>query len=772
MQSTITPLPADPERSAAVGLSGEEAARRLANGQANRSSTPSSRSVQEILRANLLTRFNALLGSLLLVILVVGPLQDAFFGLILVVNSAIGVVGELRAKWTLDRLALVQVPMVAVVRDGRERRIPTDQVVLGDVFRLVEGQEVPVDGEAVATTGMEVNEALLTGEARPVLKAPGDRLLAGGFVTSGAGLCLATQVGDERYASSIALQARRFQLVGSDLMVGINRILRVITWLIVPMAIVIVTSQLLARVSVPDAVRASVAALVTLVPEGLVLLTSLTLATAVVRLGRRNLLVQELAAVEMLARADVVCIDKTGTLTDGTLRLDRLEPLAKGVRGDLALAAMVAAEPQGELAQISEALPSPPPWKLLSRVPFSSERRWASATFEAGGTWVLGAPDVLLPAGSTHARRAAEVSSSGCRVLLLGRSEGGEGEPTKPISLVLLREGLRPEAGDILRQLIEQGVGIEVLSGDHPATVGAVVAALRLPAGSPGQPGVTVTGRVSPEGKEQVVRRLQAEGRTVAMIGDGVNDLLALKAADIAVAVGTGSTAARAVSAFVLLDGQFGTIAWAIKEGRRVIANVERLASLFVAKTTYVAVLGLGTAIWLLPFPFLPRHLTLIAAFTIGVPAFFLALAPSAERVRRGFLRRVAVFALPAGAIAALCTFSGYYLALGEKGVTLDEARTSATVVLAGLGIWILAILARPLTTARRALIVTMIAGLLGAGLFGPSAKLFGIDLPDPLLWLAAIGLVAIGGVGLELTVYRLPILIGDLRSHLRRLPR
>ena len=261
------------------------------------------------------------------------------------------------------------------------------------------------------------------------------------------------------------------------------------------------------------------------------------------------------------------------------------------------------------------------------------------------------------------------------------------------------------------------------------------------------------------------MRQLQTEGRTVAMIGDGVNDLLALKAADVAVALGGGSTAARAVSAFVLLDGQFGTIAWAIREGRRVIANVERLASLFVAKSTYAALLGLGTAIWLLPFPFLPRHLTLIAAFTIGIPAFFLALAPSAEQVRRGFLRRVAAFALPAGTIAAICTFAGYYLALGETGVTLDEARTSATVVLAGLGIWILAILARPLTPARRGLILAMIAGLLGAALFPPTAKLFGIDMPDPVLWLAAIGLVGVGGVALELIVYRLPLLVSGMKS-------
>jgi cation-transporting P-type ATPase E len=762
MQATVTPPAATLGPPMATGLSDEEAARRAASGLANVSSVRSSRTVGEILRANLLTRFNALLGSLLLVILVVGPPQDAFFGLILVLNSAIGIFEELRAKRTLDRLALVQVPKVAVMRDGREIEVAADHVVLGDVLRLREGQEVPVDGEVVFTTGLEVSEALLTGEARPVTKRASDSLLGGSFVTAGSAICVATQVGDACYASKIAAQARRFQLVRSDLMVGINRILRAITWLIVPMAFVIVTSQLLARVSVPDAIRASVAALVTLVPEGLVLLTSLTLAVAVVRLGRRNLLVQELAAVEMLARADVLCIDKTGTLTDGTLRLDRLEPLGDEA-GDRALAAMIAADPHGELAQIAPALPSPPAWRLISRVPFSSERRWASATFDGEGTWMLGAPEALLPADNPWAVRAAELSASGSRVLLLGRSEAAGNALSTPVSLVVLRERLRTEAGDILRQLGREGVRVEVLSGDHRATVAAVVRELGLEAGA----GVTIRGRVSPEEKERVIRHLQAEGRTVAMIGDGVNDILALKAADIAVAIGTGSTAARAVSGFVLLDGQFGALAWAIREGRRVIANVERLASLFLAKTTYAALLGLGTAVWLLPFPFLPRHLTLIAAFTIGIPAFFLALAPSAERARPGFLQRVGLFALPAGTIAAVCTFSGYYLALSERGVTLDEARTSATVVLAGLGIWILAILARPPTTARRALIGAMIIGLVGAGLFPPSAYIFGIDMPDPILWLAAFGLVALGGVGLELTVYQLPRLLQQLEQRL-----
>ena len=757
-----TPIVAAPP-AIATGLSEAEAARRREAGEANVSLLHPSRTAGEILRANLFTRFNALLGSLLLVILVVGPLQDAFFGLILVVNSAIGIVEELRAKWTLDRLALVDVPRVAVTRDGRQRELPADQLVRGDVLQLAEGQEVPVDAQVLVTVGLEVDESLLTGESRPVAKAAGDQLLAGSSVVAGAGTCLATAVGDARYASGIAVRARRFQLVRSDLMVGINRILRAITWLMVPMALVIVGSQLVARVSFADAIRSSVAALVTLVPEGLVLLTSLSLAVAVIRLGRQNLLVQELAAVEMLARADTVCIDKTGTLTDGTLRLERVELLEDGEPADLALAAMIAADPHGELAQVAPALPSPPSWRVTGRIPFSSDRRWSAATFAGHGSWVLGAADVLLPGSTVPSRRANQLAGEGLRVLLLGRSERPGQDPVQPVALAVLREGLRPEAGEILRRFGREGVGVVVLSGDLAATVEAVVRSLEL-----GEMEVTVRGRVTPEGKEAAVRQLQAGGHTVAMVGDGVNDILALKAADVAVAIGGGSSAARAVSAFILVDGRLGALAGAIHEGRRVIANVERLASLFLAKTTYAALLGLGTAALLLPYPFLPRHLTLIAAFTIGIPAFFLALAPSPERARPGFLRRVAAFALPAGAIAAVCTFAGYYLALGERGVQLDEARTVASVVLAGTGIWILAVLARPLTPARQGLIVAMVAGLVAAGLFPLTAQLFGIDLPDPVLWLAALGLVALGGVALEVTVYRLPRLVRRLVSKVR----
>ena len=735
-----------------LGLTAAEAKRRALAGLANRTSASPSRTVAEILRSNLLTRFNALLGSLLVVILVVGPLQDALFGLILACNSAIGILQELRAKLVLDRLALVRAPAAEILRDGRWITVPAAEVVQGDVLMAREGEETAADLRVLETRGLEVNEALLTGESRPVAKPAGEVVLAGSFVVAGSAVCAVERVGDASYAGRVSAEARRFHLVRSELMNGINRILRGVTWLIPPMAVILVATQLRANPSLADALRGSVAGLVTLVPEGLVLLTSLTLAVAVVRLGRRRVLVQQLAAVEMLARADVVCFDKTGTLTDGRVRLERLEPVAEGARGSdgsEALAAMIATDPRGELADLLTHLPPAPGWQVKGRVPFSSERRWTAVDFGQAGTWVLGAPEALLRSDAAALHRSEALAASGRRVLLLGRlrERGLEiSDGVLPFALVVLSEGLRAEAGAVLAKLVEQGVGIQVLSGDHPSTVKAVVAALGLASGA----AVEVRGRVTPDEKARTVQELRAAGHTVAMVGDGVNDVLALKAADLAMAIGTGSTAARAVSAIVLLDPDFAAVPHVIGEGRRVIANVERLASLFVTKTAYAALLGLGSAAFLLPFPFLPRHMTLVAAFTVGIPAFFLALAPSTRPVRPGFLGRVLRFALPAGLVAAVMTFAGYYLALQEAGVTLAEARTAATVVLAGLGVWILSILARPLTPARRWLVAAMAAGLAVSALVTPIGSLFGLDMPDPLIWLGALGLIFIGGVVLE----------------------
>jgi cation-transporting P-type ATPase E len=758
------------------GLTEAEAARRTARGLANTVKDVSSRRLGDILKANLLTRFNALLGSMLIVILVVGPLQDAIFGLILLANALIGIGQELRAKVTLDRLAVLAARDATVVRDGDTRKIPVAAVVEGDLLLLETGDEAVVDGILESNEPVELNEALLTGESMPVTKNRGAEVMAGSFVSAGRGWYRATRVGEASYARRLTAEARKFQLVRSELMMGINRILRIVTWLVVPTALLLVISQLRASPSLPDAIRGSVAGVITLVPEGLVLLTSASLALAVVRLGRKKVLIQQLPAVEMLARTDVVCMDKTGTLTEAESTVEAVEALSQTLEWRQALGALAHSDPNPNpsIRAIASCQPAPQEWRLESRVPFSSGRRWSAVRFADRGWWVLGAPDVIL-AGTRGfdlvAARADTIAAEGRRVLLLSRAnfnaETQKITELEPAALVVLNEAIKPGAVETVRLLVQQGVSIKLLSGDHPATVAAIAARVGLSGSGDPIDGKTIQesdpdllavvrtaslfGRVSPEQKRNIVSALRASGHTVAMVGDGVNDVLAMKEADLGIAMGGGSAAARAVAACVLIDGSFAGVPAVLAEGRRVIGNVERLASLFFTKTTYAFLLALAVSLATLPFPFLPRQLTLISAFTIGIPSIYLALAPSFEPSRSGFVRRVLRFALPAGAVAAVATFAAYALAVNEPNVSISEERTVATVVIAAIGLWILARLAQPLTASRRGLIAAMAAGLAVVMVLAPVRLLFDLDFPRPIVAMSAVGIISLALLSLEL---------------------
>lgn len=779
------------------GLTGAEAASRAARGLANSAVGGSSRSLSDILRANLLTRFNALLGSMLVVILVVGPPQDAIFGLILVANALIGIGQELRAKATLDRLAVLAARQARVVRDGSPSDVPIAAVVEGDLVLVETGDEVVVDGVLESEEPIELNEALLTGEATPVSKTHGAEVLAGSFVSAGRGRYRATRVGKASYARRLTAEARRFQLVRSELMLGINRILRIVTWVVLPTALLLVISQLRAAPSLADAIRGSVAGVITLVPEGLVLLTSASLALAVVRLGRKKVLVQQLPAVEMLARTDVVCFDKTGTITEAKSSVEAVEALSHTLEWQPALGAFAHSDPSpnASIRAIASAHSMPAGWHPVARVPFSSTRKWSAVQFADHGWWVLGAADVLL--GATGGkdplmRRVDAISLAGRRVLLLAHAQVSNGaviSELEPAALVVLVEAIKPGAAETLKQLVRQGVAIKLLSGDHPDTVTAIAARVGLVASDGAVDGrtmpalgpefadlverATVFGRMSPEQKRQVIRALKTAGHTVAMVGDGVNDVLAMKDADIGIAMGSGSAAARSVAACVLIDSSFASLPAVLAEGRRVIGNVERLASLFFTKTVYAFLLAVSVSLAVLPFPFLPRQLTLISAFTIGIPSVYLALSRSFEPSHRGFVRRVLRFALPAGAVAAAATFAAYALAVSEPNVSMSEERTVATVVIAAIGLWILARLARPLTSARRGLIAAMVGGLGFVMLLAPVRQLLELDFPRPIVAMSAVGIIALAFLSLEagdrvlsLVGDRWPKLSGPWRAH------
>ena len=661
-------------------------------------------------------------------------------------------------------------------RDGVDVEVDTATLVVGDLLEVARGDQLPVDGVVVSSAGLEMDESLLTGEADPVSREPGDRVLSGSFVVSGDGRVLVTAVGDDAYAAGLAAEARRFTAVRSELREGTDLILRVGTWALVPTAALLVVSQVRSTSSLDVALRSSIAGVAAMIPEGLVLLTSIAFAVGVVRLGRRRALVQELAAVEVLARVDVVCVDKTGTLTEGALRVASVsfvdtdaDSATHDITGALGALSRVEPNPNSTISAIADHLEDPS-WTATELVPFSSARKWSGATFDGRGTWVLGAPEMLLPAGDPLGARVAALADAGNRVVLLARSSGlvEDGIPeATPVALVALEERIRPEAAPTLAYFAREGVAVKVISGDHPRTAAAVAGAVGMPdVGDgvdartlPADPdaladaldGATVFGRVQPRQKRAMVEALQAHGHVVAMTGDGVNDVLALKQADLGVAMGSGSPASRAVAQVVLLDDSFASLPSVLGEGRRVIANIERVARLFITKSVYAFMLAIAVGIVNMPFPFYPRHLTIISSLTIGIPAFFLALAPNAQRHRPGFVGRVARFAVPTGVVAATATFAAYAAAAEMVDSDIVEERTTALLVLFTVAMWVLVTLSRPLTPARTALILAMVAAFVTVFASPRLRAFFEVRLPPaPVLIVAAV-IAAVAVVSIEI---------------------
>ncbi len=751
------------------GLTAAEVEERVRRGLVNRVEEHTSRSFAEIARANVFTRFNAILATMFVLILVFGAAQDSLFGFVLVINAALGITQEWRAKSTLDRLAVLSAPRAHVVRSGRTCEIDVSEIVLDDLVELRAGDQIATDGIVCDSGGLEVDESLLTGESEPTTKAAGDEVLSGSIVVAGSGRYQATRVGPDAYARRLATEARRFALTRSELVDGTNHILQLVQWALVPTAALLAFSQFRGGVSTHHAIAGVIAGVVAMVPEGLVLLTSLAFVVAAVTLARRRVLVQELPAVEGLARVDVVLLDKTGTITEGSMRFEHLDDLGGHHAVADALGALATDEHANEtLRALGEAFRAPEGWERSDSVPFSSSRKWSAATFGERGTWVLGAPDIVWAdrdAADPLRERFQELAASGRRVLLLARTDAelrGESLPEdlEATALVLLEERIRDDAADTIRFFAEQGVTCKIVSGDNPRTVGAVAARVgitgkRGPVDGRELPDdadqlgavleeTAVVGRVTPHQKRAIVAALQRRGHVVAMTGDGVNDALALKDADIGVAMGNGAPATRAVAQIVLLDSQFATMPGVVAEGRRVLANVERVARLFITKTVYAMLLAVAVGIARWPYPFLPRHLTIVSSLTIGIPAFFLALGPNQRRFEPGFVPRVLRFSARAGVVAAVATFVVYGLARNSAGVSLDQSRTAATIALTAIGLWVLTILARPLTPARIALLATMAGGFVLIVVVPGARDFFALDWPPArVLAITAIVVVA-----------------------------
>lgn len=845
--ASYTP-PAVDELYLAQGLSFKQVAHARAADETNEFDNSSSRSIVAILRANVFTIFNAILASAVVVVLAVGSWQDAVFGFVLLLNTLTGTIAELRAKRALDNLAVLAAPTAHVIRDGEAKDIEVSQVVLGELLELRSGDQVPADGQVLSSNGCEIDESILTGESVAVRKHENDQVLSGTTVIGGSARIRVTAVGEHSYANRLAMEARKYSVVTSELQEGTNRVLTWISWVIVPMTLLLLWSQLRVAGGISGsldsgqwkaAVVLAVAGVVGMVPQGLVLLTSVNFAAAAMTLARRKVLVQELPAVEVLARVDMLCLDKTGTLTSGAVELDHIESClgsacADGDGGSLAAGKVSADAAAGGSAgtgsgavipasaddaaraalaylvggseanatgsAIAAGLTGLEPAQARYAIAFNSARKWSAVQTQAGA-YVLGAPEIVLAGstglGSTEAdnadsdgtglgstdnaalERVKALAGTGKRVLVLAHSNQALDQsenPTLPKDLtaallVVLAEQVRPDAAQTLDYFKRQGVAVRVISGDNPVTVAAIAAHLGLRNPDGGEPvGVdartlpaiedtqaladvlekhTVFGRVTPEQKRAFVNALKSRGHTVAMTGDGVNDALALKDADLGIAMGNAAPATKAVSRLVLLNSQFDALPSVVAEGRRVIANMERVASLFLTKTTWAALLAAVVAITGFVYPFLPRQLTIVSSLTIGIPAFVLALAPTNQRYRAGFLARVLRLSVPAGVIVVVGVLCAR-LTLILMGSNRNQISSVCTLVLVAGGLWLLSLTARPWVWWRAALVVIMSAAALAVVLLAPLRGFFDLAALTANSWLVLVCAAGIVCAALE----------------------
>lgn len=876
------------------GLSRAEVAQRVAAGKINKLPPRTGKTVGNIIRSNLFTRINAILGVLFALVLTTGSWINGAFGLLIVVNSAIGIVQELRARATLESLSLIGEEHPVVIRDGQKQEIPQEQLVLDDLIYLQTGKEIVVDGEVLEAEYLAVDESMLTGEADPVLKQPGDEILSGSFVLVGTGAYRVTRVGKDSYAAKITAQAAKYELTKSRLQHSIDTILKYIVWILIPVGLLVIIMQCSSgHHDWNSLILAITGAIVPMVPEGLILITSTAFALGVIRLGKQNCLVNELPAIEGLARVNVVCADKTGTLTDNKLDCrDAYRPqyvfnsaceqdsmdIADGSVGiglaadrdstaqagysENSLADCVgnvradcdcssgsdwrecsesAVQNHGESAQLT-AIPvdakcreiiaqiawsDPDPnltmnairddfsqpsadqmWLEISRKPFSSAYKWSGVTFAIPQSvqgvcsdavasvednssvnamnFVFGAPDVLLkPVDAVYrewVQLVEQFDEQGLRALLLAKVDCAVADYEaqraaelgfQPLAVLIFEQAIRPDVPQTLAYFRQQDVAVKVISGDNLRSVSAVSRRLGIDTSRTVDArtlGIAtgaatdrdsfdravlesnVFGRVKPEQKQEMVHALQRGGYTVAMTGDGVNDVLALKDADIGVAMGSGSSASRSVAKIVLLDNKFSTLPSVVAEGRRVIGNIERVANLFLSKTTYSAVLAMLVIIFSVPFPFQPIHVTITGWFTIGIPAFILALPPNYRRARDGFVRRVLSFAMPAGVIVGISSFITYLLASGMQvpQYHLQES-TAALATLIITSTWVLGCVARPFNPWKLLLVALPLAAYGIIFTWDFTQNLFMLDSSNHSMMITAMVIGGIGVAAIEL---------------------
>lgn len=747
-----------------TGISHEEAALRIKRGQNNGSFDVKTKSIAQIFRDNIFTLFNLINVILAVFVALTGSYRNMLFMGVILANIAIGIFQEIRSKRIIDKLSLISAPKAHLIRSGEEITCAVSDIVMDDIMLLASGRQICAD--AVLREGeCEVDESLITGESDPVMKHAGDELYSGSFVVSGTGSAQVIRVGAESYANKITCGAKYVKKQSSEMMRSINKIISTVSVCIVPFSLVLFFKAIfITQQDFNRGIVSTVAAIIGMIPEGLVLLTSLALAVSSIRLATKQTLCQDLYCVEHLARVDVLCLDKTGTITEGCMEVTDLVAIDSGFDAESALNAVCAAlsDPNPTLAAIKARFSSGTSLSCTKAIPFSSAKKWSAAAFDGVGTYAIGAPSFVLSAEKFAEIKplCEEYSSKGMRVLVLAHStqQPGENELPEDISakaIVVLSDKVRSTAPDTLEYFGKQGVALKVISGDDPVTVSNVAKKAGLIGAENYIDAATLTdetlpeaaekytvfGRVTPYQKLELIKALKAQGHKVAMTGDGVNDVLALKEADCSVAMQSGSDAARNVSQIVLLNSDFANMPLVVEEGRRTINNIQRSAALFLVKTIFSFLLAIVFLIVPSAYPFQPIQMTLISALTIGAPSFLLALEPNHNRVKGSFIANVLKRAFPGGASVVI----GIVLLLVAQnvfGIPQEQASVIATFITAATCFGVLFNVCRPFNRLRAAMLALLLTGFVGAALILP--PLFYIIPLSGTSWAVTAVLIAI----------------------------
>ena len=764
----------DSSKEILTGLSSKEVNKRIKEGKLNYIPKAPSRTFGQILRANLFTSFNAINVVLAVIIILAGSPKNAIFVGVILVNTLIGVAQELRAKEILEKLSVISMAHAKVLRDGEVREISIDKIVLDDVLYLESGMQVLADAIVVDNNGLEVDESMLTGESDAIGKREGDKLLSGSFIVAGECYARVEKVGKETYSSSLAEEAKQFKITNSELQSAINKIFKVLLWIIIPLTILLTVTQL----RVPDATWQSaaigtVSGIIGMIPEGLVLLTSATFIVSIIKLSKFDTLVQELCATEVLARVDVLCLDKTGTLTRGDLKLSDVKIIGKNDKSEIdrVLGAIVHNLPSKNPTQkaiLDKYKEYDKGLECIKKIPFSSKRKWGGLTFKGElGSWILGAPEVILGKEYVFIKNMVEEEAKkGKRVLLLAKFHGEELSDSlkgniESSALILIEDVIREAAPKVLDYFEKQGVDVKIISGDSPVTVSEVarragvkswdkyIDARELPEDYTEFKNVvkntTVFGRVTPHQKKKIVIALQEMDHTVAMTGDGVNDVLALKASDCGIAMANGSDATKAVAQLVLMKSDFSALPKVLEEGRKQINNLERVSELFLSKTIYSILLAFVCSVMFLPYPILPIQLSLVGSCAIGIPAFFLAMLPSTGGVKKGFLTRVITVSVPNGVILAGFTVGTFLISLA-LGVSMDQSRTLSLLMFAGISMVILLRVAKPLTKFKAVLCMSMFGIMVLAFITPVGRYVFSLTSIKLRYWVISLAIIVLSG--------------------------